>query len=177
MILTILAEAPPLGRLVEDVGMRWGNTSQVWVALSESVTLQHTAALGLFVVGSVRQHEAIVHLASLRRSKVGDGSKVCLPLSIFLSLCVCCFYVLRMCGWLGGVGTCMRVFNECVFGALCIYSVVVFCIGVPGVRLAQGQNKPYETSPHLTISVMVPRSNSSELHACACMYLPNTGSS
>lgn len=78
MVLTVLAEAPPLGRLAREARLEWRHASTVGVALAQSVKLRHAAALGLFVVGFVRQHEAIAHLASLRRSRArSGGGKVC----------------------------------------------------------------------------------------------------
>ena len=80
MILTIISEAPPLGALAQHARLEWASTSNVWVDLAESVRFRHAAALGLFAVGFMRQHEAIVHLASLRGPSpaVGlDGSQVC----------------------------------------------------------------------------------------------------
>ncbi|CAM9114056.1 unnamed protein product [Scytosiphon promiscuus] len=88
MVLTVLAEAPPLASLVRDRGLVWGGDNYsmysnnasgfgpVLVAVAGSVTFRHAVAVGLFVVGFVRQHEAIRHLASLRggRGRAGDGS-------------------------------------------------------------------------------------------------------
>lgn len=88
MVFTILAEAPPLAFLVRDRGLVWGGDNYnmydsratgfgpALVAVAGSVSFRHAVAVGLFVVGSVRQHEAIRHLASLRgpRGGGGDGS-------------------------------------------------------------------------------------------------------
>lgn len=91
MVLTIIAEAPPLGRLAEEARFEWANASSVGVALADSIKFRHALAVGLFVVGFVRQHEAIVHLASLRGPPTSaSGSKVC------VRVCVCpcaCMYV------------------------------------------------------------------------------------
>lgn len=84
MILTVVAEAPPLGIVAQDAKLEWANAWNVGLALAESVKFRHAAAVGLFLVGFVRQHEAIVHLASLRGPAAGaGGSKVC------VYVCVC----------------------------------------------------------------------------------------
>lgn len=81
MILTILAEAPPLGRLPSQAGLlEWGSVTGVVLTMAESVRLRHAAAVALYVVGCWRQHEAIVHLASLRGGGSGGGkvrARVC----------------------------------------------------------------------------------------------------
>lgn len=67
----------------------------VGVVLATSVKFRHAAALGLFVVGFVRQHEAILHLASLRGLPAtgAGGSQVC------VSVCV-----MSLCWWSDGRG-------------------------------------------------------------------------
>lgn len=74
MVFTVLVEAPPLGLLAEEAWLRSsGGASDIGLALATSVKLRHAVAMGLFVVGFVRQHEAIRHLASL---KGNIGTKV-----------------------------------------------------------------------------------------------------
>ncbi len=79
MILTILVEAPPLGRLAGQAGLvGWGSVPGVVEAVADSLRFRHAAAVALYVVGCWRQHEAIVHLASLRGGgNGGGGGKVC----------------------------------------------------------------------------------------------------
>lgn len=114
MILTVLAEAPPLASLVRDRGLLWAgdnynmyNSSnepsgigRALVSVAGSVNFRHAVAVGLFVVGFVRQHEAIRHLASLRgaRGRGGDGkvrgAQRCMQRTVFDrgygSRCACC---------------------------------------------------------------------------------------
>eukprot|EP00752_Nemacystus_decipiens_P008747 g7808.t1 len=79
MVLTIIAEAPPVARLSQQAKLGWASASNLGLGLAESIKFRHAAAVGLFVVGFVRQHEAIVHLASLRGPRAagaGGGQAV-----------------------------------------------------------------------------------------------------
>lgn len=69
MVVTVLAESPPLGPMIEETGLfslGLGNAVAVAAVLVKSVKFRHAVAVGTFVIGSARQHEAIKHLASLR---------------------------------------------------------------------------------------------------------------
>lgn len=69
MLLTVLVEAPPLGPIVQEMGLfdsGWKGVLNLGHEMVQSVKIRHAVALGAFLVGSMRQHEAIEHLASLR---------------------------------------------------------------------------------------------------------------
>ena len=75
MAVTVLAESPPLGPLIDGTGLfslGLGNAVEVGMVVVKSMKFRHALAFGTFVIGSVRQHEAIAHLASLRAPPV-DG--------------------------------------------------------------------------------------------------------
>lgn len=80
MLLTVLAEAPPLGFAVDESGVFSGglrNAVNVMLAVLESMKIRHSIAVGLFCVASARQHEAIRHLASLRASPSDEKVRSC----------------------------------------------------------------------------------------------------
>ena len=75
MVVTVLAESPHLGPLMDETGMftlGFENAVRVGVVLVKAIKFRHALAFGTFVIGSLRQHEAITHLASLRAPPV-DG--------------------------------------------------------------------------------------------------------
>lgn len=68
MLATILVEGP-LGFHTGYAGLfenGRGNTADAGIVVLQAIKLRHAVALGLFLVGSARQHEAIAHLADLR---------------------------------------------------------------------------------------------------------------
>lgn len=75
MLLTVLVEAPPLGSLVQGMGLfdsGWKDALNLGQEMVQSMKIRHAVALGAFLVGSMRQHEAIEHLASLRAGSNGQ---------------------------------------------------------------------------------------------------------
>lgn len=89
MVLTVLVEAPPLGHLVREARLGWGAAATVGSALAQSVCFRHAAAVGLFIVGFTRQHEAIVHLATLRGGTASGGSSSSSSSTVCARVCVC----------------------------------------------------------------------------------------
>lgn len=84
VILTMVAEAPTFASLKVGDGGRLGDSGLLRLSagdvldvghrLAGLVELRHALALGLFCLASVKQHEAIQHLASLRGPSSSSSS-------------------------------------------------------------------------------------------------------
>ncbi|CAM9888440.1 unnamed protein product [Ectocarpus sp. 4 AP-2014] len=93
MVFTVLVEAPPLGLLAEEAWSRSsGGASDMVLALATSVKLRHAVAMGLFIIGFVRQHEAIRHLASLKRNVGTKATKYAIPTAGWFQYVSCPHY-------------------------------------------------------------------------------------
>lgn len=96
-VLALLAETPllghkgPLGSDIFTFG-QWGEgTLGMLRQVLESMQIRHAVACGLFLLGSVRQHQAAKHLASLRGPATTDSdSKVDANCTVMCILVIHC---------------------------------------------------------------------------------------